>query len=109
MDYQAHALKIVPILASSFVYNLGLNKLGETYFEFVNGIQSGGDNFKPLKYLHHFSAGLKAFLTNDVYNNLTVLRECCGGSGFLAASGLPYLCKEYAAYVTFEGDNTVMF
>jgi hypothetical protein len=36
------------------------------------------------------------------------LREACGGTGFHAYSGLPYLSKEHAAFVAFEGDNTVM-
>lgn len=43
-----------------------------------------------------------------VHNTLTMLREACGGAGFHAHSGLPYLCNEHAAYVAFEGDNTVM-
>ena len=65
-------------------------------------------NFKPLKVIHHFASGLKAYNTSTVHDNLTVLREACGGTGFHAFSGLPYLINEHAAYVAFEGDNTVM-
>jgi acyl-CoA oxidase len=51
---------------------------------------------------------LKAYYTNTVHNNLTMIREACGGAGFHAFSGLPYLFNEHAAYVAFEGDNTVL-
>lgn len=37
-----------------------------------------------------------------------MLREACGGAGFHAFSGLPYLFNEHSAYVAFEGDNTVL-
>jgi len=51
---------------------------------------------------------LKAFNTNHVHSQLGILREACGGTGFHAFSGLPYLYDEHSAYVAFEGDNTVM-
>ncbi len=37
-----------------------------------------------------------------------MLRESCGGAGFSALSGLPTLQLDYAAKVSYEGDNTVM-
>jgi acyl-CoA oxidase len=54
------------------------------------------------------TSGLKAYNTNTVNANLTLIREACGGTGFNAYSGLPYLFNEHSAYVAFEGDNTVM-
>jgi acyl-CoA oxidase len=36
------------------------------------------------------------------------MREACGGAGFSAFSGIPYLQGDYAAKVAYEGDNTVM-
>ena len=38
-----------------------------------------------------------------------VCRRCCGGHGYLAASGLPSLFGDYAPATTYEGDNTVLF
>jgi acyl-CoA oxidase len=61
-----------------------------------------------MKVIHHFTSGLKAFKTNNVHKQLSILRESCGSVGFHEYSGLPYLYNEHAAYVTFEGDNTVM-
>jgi acyl-CoA oxidase len=61
-----------------------------------------------LKIIHHFASGLKSYYTWTVHSNLTMLRECCGGAGFHAYSGLPYLYNEHTAYVAFEGDNTVL-
>jgi hypothetical protein len=75
---------------------------------FLAELYGGSENFKPLKFIHHFVSGLKAYLTHTIHNTLTVLRESCGGAGMSAYSGLPYICAEYGAYVAFEGDNTVM-
>ena len=54
------------------------------------------------------TSGLKAYYTSSVHSTLNTLRESCGGTGFHDFSGLPSLFREHAAYVAFEGDNTVM-
>ena len=41
-------------------------------------------------------------------DNLLVIRQACGGAGYLAWSSLPYLIDDMSATVTYEGDNTVM-
>jgi hypothetical protein len=53
-------------------------------------------------------SGLKAYFTQNTYETLNMLRESCGGAGFSAFSGLPTLQLDYAAKVSYEGDNTVM-
>jgi acyl-CoA oxidase len=108
LDYQAHQQKLIGALAQSITFNLAQNYLGNYYLEFIQQLYAGSENYKPLKIIHHFSAGLKAYYTNSVHSTLTTLRESCGGTGFHAFSGLPYLCNEHSAYVAFEGDNTVM-
>ena len=108
LDYQAHAVKLVGALAQSLTFNFAQNHLAEYYLNFIGELYSGNEDYKPLKIIHHFSSGLKAYYTSTVHSTLTVLREACGGTGFHAFSGIPYLCNEHAAYVAFEGDNTVM-
>ena len=108
MDYQAHQIKLISALATTYTFNLSQNYIEDYYFGFISELHAGSDNYKPLKIIHHFTSGLKAFNTNHVHSQLGILREACGGTGFHAFSGLPYLYDEHSAYVAFEGDNTVM-
>ena len=108
MDYQSHQVKLIGALAQSLSFNLAQNFLAEYYYNFIQDLYGGSTNFKPLKIIHHFSSGLKAYYTSSVHASLGVLREACGGTGFHSYSGLPYLYTEHSAAVAFEGDNTVM-
>jgi acyl-CoA oxidase len=101
-------VKLVGALAQSVSFNLAQNHIGDYYVDFIQELYGGSENYKPLKIIHHFTAGLKSYYTNSIQATLTTLREACGGAGFHAYSGLPYLCNEHSAYVAFEGDNTVM-
>lgn len=75
----------------------------------MNVVKSGqSEDFKPLAMIHHLVTGLKAFFTQATYDTLNVLRESCGGAGFSAYSGFSQLIGDYAAKVSYEGDNTVM-
>lgn len=40
---------------------------------------------------------------------MEICRRCCGGHGFSHYSGLPSLINEYAAHLTHEGENTVLY
>lgn len=108
LDYQPHAVKLVGALAQSLTMNFAQNHLNDYYFNFIQNLYGGSEDFGPLKIIHHFASGLKSYYTNTVNSNLTMLREACGGAGFHAYSGLPYLYTEHTAYVAFEGDNTVL-
>lgn len=66
------------------------------------------DDFKPLAVIHHLVSGLKAYFSKNTYETINRMRESCGGAGFSLLSGLPAIMKDYAAKVTYEGDNTVM-
>jgi acyl-CoA oxidase len=58
--------------------------------------------------LHHLTSGMKAVYTQLTMDNLLVIRQACGGAGYLAWSKLPFLIDDWSATVTYEGDNTVM-
>ena len=62
-----------------------------------------------LEVLHHLTAGMKAFYTENVYNGTDELRQACGGAGFLMASGIADLWAEGSPTPTFEGVNNVMY
>ncbi|CDW76918.1 acyl-coenzyme a oxidase [Stylonychia lemnae] len=108
LDYQSHQFKIIPAIAQVVVQNLARNHINNIYQAYILDLEKGSDNFKPLKVIHHLVSGLKANYTQNSYETMSKLRESCGGAGYLSSSGLPSLIQEYAAQVTYEGDNTVM-
>ena len=58
---------------------------------------------------HHLGSGFKALYSDYAYYGIDKVRVNCGGAGFSAWSGLPYLFQMYSPNTTYEGDNTVMF
>ena len=58
--------------------------------------------------MHHLTSGMKAVYTQMTMDNLLVIRQSCGGAGYLQWSNLPFLIDDFSATVTYEGDNTVM-
>lgn len=61
-----------------------------------------------LNELHALAAGNKAYYTWTAHHGIEMCRQHCGGAGFSEYSGLPSILKNYAAQVTYEGDNYVM-
>ena len=51
-------------------------------------------DFTMLEILHHFSSGMKALITEYVYNGTDQLRQSCGGAGYLISSGIASLWAE---------------
>lgn len=58
--------------------------------------------------MHHLTSGMKSVYTQTCFDGLLQLRQACGGAGYSAWSGLPYLIDDFSPNVTLEGDNTVM-
>lgn len=96
-------------IAQTYCFALAQYHVRDYYNEFLALIKDGGsENFKPLAVIHHLVSGLKAFFTQNTYETINTMREACGGAGFSAYSGIPYLQGDQAAKVAYEGDNTVM-
>ena len=108
MDYQAHQTTLVPILAFSFAALFTKTKMYWDYFEMMDKIHKKND-FKMLKDMHSIASCLKSFYTDRTLEDLKIIRECWGGHGFSAYSGLPNLIDCVSPNVTLEGDNTVMY
>ena len=81
-------------------------RLIDIHQQLLKDLKSG--NFELLDLLHHLSAGYKACYTKITYEGSDMLRQACGGAGFLNWSSLPYLVQNYSPNTTLEGDNTVM-
>ena len=64
--------------------------------------------FDLLEIIHHYSSGMKSVYTDYCYYSLIQIRQCLGGAGYSAWSGIPELIADYSPQVTYEGDNTLM-
>ena len=58
--------------------------------------------------MHTNLSGLKALISNDCYEGLKIIRECCGAAGFSKFSGIINTIDMLSAFVTLEGDGVVM-
>ena len=76
------------------------------YFELSDGVKKG--NFDRLEELHHLSSGFKSLCTQRTMEGLMLIRQCIGGAGYTAWSGIPAIITDFSSAVTYEGDNTVM-
>ena len=108
MDYQAHQATLTPILAFSFAALFTKIKMYFDYFEMMDKINRK-NNFNMLKDMHSIASSLKALFTERTLDDLKIIRECWGGHGFSAYSGLPNLIECVSPNVTLEGDNIVMY
>lgn len=65
-------------------------------------------DYSLLDEIHHLSSGMKSVFTQVCFDGLVTIRQACGGAGYSAWSGLPFLIDDFSPNVTLEGDNTVM-
>ena len=73
----------------------------------MDKINKKGD-FKLLKEFHSLGSCLKAHFTDRTLEYVKIVRESCGGHGFLQYAGFANLIDLLAPNVTLEGDNYVM-
>jgi len=59
--------------------------------------------------LHGLVSGLKSYFTRNTCDGLEEARWTCGGAGFSMHSGIAHKAALYWPYLTFEGDNIVMY
>lgn len=90
------------MFAQSFAADYSLQK----YYTLRQDIKKS--KFQLLDVAHHYTSGMKAVFTQNTMDGLIAIRQCLGGAGFTAWSGIPSIVEDYTPQVTFEGDNTVM-
>ena len=106
IEYQTQQEKLFPALALAFGIHFAANNLWQMYTRNVKNMSAG--DFALLPELHAVSCGLKALASQEVTDQIDVLRRSCGGHGFMASSGFPKLWGMSTATCTYEGENTVM-
>ncbi|GMN12010.1 acyl-CoA dehydrogenase [Croceitalea sp. MTPC9] len=99
MDYPTHQLRLIPKIATSYVYHIVLQRAMENY------AQNTSDDKRKIETQ---VAGLKACITWFATEAIQECREACGGKGYLLENRIADLKNDVDIFTTFEGDNTVL-
>ena len=98
MDYPSHQLRLIPKVASTYLYHVVLVRAMREY------ANSEGDKRK----IETQVAGLKGTITAFSTKTIQECREACGGKGYLLENRIADLKNDTDIFTTFEGDNTVL-
>ena len=99
MDYPTHQLRLIPHVASCYVYHFTLQRAMSEYVSIT-----GEDKRK----IETQVAGLKSIITWFGTSAIQESREACGGKGYLLENRIADLKNDSDIFTTFEGDNTVL-
>ncbi|MFX0555473.1 acyl-CoA dehydrogenase [Maribacter sp. CXY002] len=99
MDYPTHQLRLIPLVASAYIYHITLDKMMSVYCD-----ETQPDKRKVETQV----AGLKSVITWYANNTLQECREACGGKGYLIENRIADLKGDVDIFTTFEGDNNVL-
>ncbi len=99
MDYPTHQLRLTPLIASSYVYSITLDKIMSDYCD---------ENQPDKRVVETQVAGLKSIITWFANDAIQECREACGGKGYLIENRIADLKGDVDIFTTFEGDNTVL-
>ncbi|ETV98078.1 hypothetical protein H310_09362 [Aphanomyces invadans] len=102
MKYQLQQRSIVPLIASTYALNFGLNYVKDRYCLYAG--QSKDDHTEVLQ----LCCIIKALVTWNNEQVATIGRERCGGQGYLSANRFGEAIAGAHAGITAEGDNRVL-
>ena len=99
MDYPSHQLRLIPRVASCYVYHVVLQRAMQEY---------AGNTSDDKRKIETQVAGLKAVISWFATAAIQESREACGGKGYLLENRIADLKNDSDIFTTFEGDNTVL-
>lgn len=67
------------------------------------------EDFSLMAETHCCLSVSKSLFSETAYNGMDICRRACGGHGYSHYSGLPSIFYEYAAHLTHEGENTILY
>ncbi|MCR6648607.1 MAG: acyl-CoA dehydrogenase family protein [Cellulomonas sp.] len=106
LDYQRHQRRLLPLIAQTYASTFAHEELLAAFDEVFSG---RGDTPEGREDLETLAAALKPTSTWNAMTTIQECREACGGAGFIAENRLVGLHQDLDVYVTFEGDNTVLY
>ena len=99
MDYPTHQVRLIPNVASCYVYHFALQRAMADY---------SANKTDDKRRIETQVAGLKAIITWFSTSAIQESREACGGKGYLLENRIGDLKNDSDIFTTFEGDNTVL-
>ncbi|WP_029291560.1 acyl-CoA dehydrogenase [Cellulomonas sp. HZM] len=106
LDYGQHQRRLLPLVAQTYAGTFAHEELLAAFDDVFSG---RGDTPEGREDLETLAASLKPTSTWNAMTTIQTAREACGGAGFLAENRLTGLHQDMDVYVTFEGDNTVLY
>lgn len=115
IQYQMQQYKVVPAISYSWMMLLAANQFTAVYNDYtskLDALERGDKTAKPfevLKDLHGVVSGFKALTTWDGEKYSEIMKQACGGHGYMHLSGLFKVHSDFGfGWQMTEGDNTVM-
>lgn len=99
MDYPTHQLRLTPLVAKAYVYDIALQHIMKVYSD---------ETITDKREVETQVAGLKSVVTWYANDAIQECREACGGKGYLIENRIPDLKGDVDIFTTFEGDNNVL-
>jgi acyl-CoA oxidase len=100
LDYTVMQRSLLPRLATAYALDFALKALVRRFATLgTSGMQE----------VETQAAALKAYASDWTVETLQVVREACGGQGYLAENRLGRLRADTDVFTTFEGANSVLY
>lgn len=106
LDYQLQQRKLLPLLTSTYGMIFGGAALTRLFHSLAEQIDAQDEVL--LREVHVLACACKSFYTWTQVQGLEVCRMSCGGHGFSAYSGIPFLYVNALPGCTYEGDNSLL-
>eukprot|EP01059_Diplonema_ambulator_P035054 TRINITY_DN8143_c0_g1_i2.p1 TRINITY_DN8143_c0_g1~~TRINITY_DN8143_c0_g1_i2.p1 ORF type:complete len:802 (+),score=306.11 TRINITY_DN8143_c0_g1_i2:233-2407(+) len=116
IDYQMQSYRLMKQVAMSYAIQfvsrwmmMRFTQLSKGLWDLGEGDDEGpSDEGADLPEIHASAAGLKGLCCRVVADGMEDCRKCCGGHGYLLASGIAASWTDYVWQATAEGDLIVM-